>query len=37
MNEIGVAAERAVGSTIAQRIRISRFGDKNGRCSGSEA
>ena len=31
MSEIGVAAERtrsAVGSTIAQRIRISRFGDE---------
>jgi hypothetical protein len=26
----------AVGSTIAQRIRISRFGDANGRCSGFE-
>ena len=39
MNEIGVAAERhgsAVGSTIAQRIRISRFGDANGRCSAFE-
>jgi putative transposase len=39
MNEIGVAAERhgsAVGSTIAQRIRISRFGDANRRCSAFE-
>ncbi|MGC2783849.1 MAG: DDE-type integrase/transposase/recombinase [Roseiarcus sp.] len=35
MNEIGVAAERtrsAVGSTIALRIRISRFDDESGRC-----
>ena len=40
MNEIGVAAERhEVGgrlNTIAQRIRISRFGDANGRCSAFE-
>jgi putative transposase len=39
MNEIGVAASgtrSAVGSTIAQRIRISRFGDANGRCSAFE-
>jgi putative transposase len=36
MNEIGVAAERhEVGttSTIGLRIRISRFGDANGRCN----
>jgi putative transposase len=38
MNEIGVAAERhEVGSTTAQRIRISRFGDANGRCGVFEA
>ena len=37
MNDIGVAAERsAVGSTIAQRIRISLFGDANARCSAFE-
>ena len=36
MNDIGVAASargRSVGSTIARRIRISRFGGANGRCS----
>ena len=39
MNEIGVSAARhdsAVGSTIGRRIRISRFGDANGRCSAFE-
>ena len=39
MKAIGVAAGRhevGVGSTIAQRIRISRFGDANGRCSAFE-
>ena len=39
MKEIGVApsgTRSAVGSTIARRIRISRFGDANGRCSGFE-
>jgi hypothetical protein len=39
MNEIGNAdrQEVAVRSTIARKIRISRFGDANGRCSGFEA
>jgi transposase-like protein len=39
MNEIGVATDgtrSAVGSTTAQRIRIRRFGDANGRCSAFE-
>ena len=40
MNEIGIAAGKftrsAVGSTIGRRIRISRFGDANGRCSAFE-
>jgi putative transposase len=39
MNEIGNAAatRSVVGSTIAWRIRISRFDDENGPCSGFEA
>src|ERR1700733_1125695 len=40
LNEIGVVASgtrSAVGSTIAQRIPISRFGDAKGRCSAFEA
>ena len=39
MKEIGNAdrQEPVVGSTIAPRIRISRFDDENGPCSGFEA
>ena len=40
MNDIGCsrsARGRRVGSTIGWRIRISRFDDANGRCSGFEA
>ena len=39
MNEIGLApggAPSAVGSTIALKIRISRFGGASGRCSAFE-
>ena len=39
MKEIGIAGcqEVVVGSTIARRIRISRFDDESARCSGFEA
>ena len=39
MKEIGdapIGTRSAVGSTIGRRIRISRFGDENGRCSAFE-